>query len=147
MMNKITSVFFILGVPICFPQSTEKFYVILKPAQKKRGKSLSSHLHPSSLLFPPLVALKKGEWGLDAQQLAQPELVQQCQCHQWMKRPFSSSPVAVLLCPCCDSPHLLKRTALPVLNDHLPGLVIITQATCLLTDCPPLARCPLKGKA
>lgn len=66
--------FFILGVPTCFPQSAQKFHVILKPGHKKRGKSLSSHLHPSSLLFPHLVALKKGEWGVDAQQPAQPEL-------------------------------------------------------------------------
>lgn len=65
--------FFILGVPACFPQSAEKFYIILKSDQQKRGKSLSPCLHPS-MLFPHLVTLKKGEWGVDAQQPAQPEL-------------------------------------------------------------------------
>lgn len=63
--------FFILGVPTCFAQSTQKFYAILKPGQKKR---LSSHLHPSSLFFPHLVALKKGEWSVDTHQPAHPEL-------------------------------------------------------------------------
>lgn len=151
-------------VPTCswcsylFSQTTQKLCCFAAKAEKEKEPVFPPSSLQSTLSPPHCLKERRGRWGCSTasspytdRHLPHTSLLSWSWIHQWNGF-FSSSLVTIIFYACFNSPHLLIKTSLMLLNDCFPPLIAIScQPACFLTRSSP-STCIwlddlLKGKA